>query len=173
MSEYSKALQRETRELQNRLGSYEQELRKAESLRESTFEEMREIRSEVAQIFESLQDKNGRREGRKLRHSSRSNLNHSERDKAASLRETSKVPKWLTHVSVLLALFMMWSFFVRGQFEKSVERKLLLCLCCPMLWMYIQVFRLDTDDTKTHFIVASMAFFMIGFTTNSFFHPNS
>merc|ERR1719262_1605349 len=44
VSEYSKVLRRETHELQERLEVYEDELRKAEKLREHTFEEMRVIR---------------------------------------------------------------------------------------------------------------------------------
>lgn len=168
VSESSKALERETRDLKLRLEMFEDGLRKAEKLRENTFEEMRDIRSEVAQIFDALQDRNSRaRKTRPSRTPATSNID--------TKRSETSLPKWLSHISVGLALSMMWNFFLQGQFDKSVERKLLLCLCFPMLWLYTKsLFRPNSseggEDTKNHFIISNIAFFVIGFVCCDYFH---
>mmetsp|Transcript_11737 Transcript_11737/g.30390 ORF Transcript_11737/g.30390 Transcript_11737/m.30390 type:complete len:135 (+) Transcript_11737:553-957(+) len=134
---------------------------------------MREIRAEVAMIFEAMQDK-GSRKDRKQR-SARAQA--SAQEPASRARESSSYPRWLTHVSVALALSMVWNFFITGQFEKSVERKLLLSLCTPMLWLYVKAtfFGSESDrgDTKTQFIISNIAWFLVGFVCCAFLHPHN
>jgi len=173
VSEYSKALHRETRDLKLRLEAFENGLRNAEQLREDTFQEMRDIRSEVSQIFDAVQqgDKlNSSGRARKARYS-RQNTTSSSADLRESSDSGASLPKWLTHASVVLALSMVWNFFIQGQFESSVERKLLLCLCCPMLWLYIQSTLRHKSDVADHFIIA-IAWFVSGFICCAFFHPH-
>merc|ERR1712032_206840 len=100
VSEYSKALHRETRDLKHRLEAFENGLRNAEQLREDTFQEMRDIRSEVSQIFDAVQ------QGDKLNSSSRARKRYSRQNttsSSADLKESSgsgaSLPKWLTHAS--------------------------------------------------------------------------
>lgn len=172
VSEYSKVLRRETRDLKERLRTYEDEMKKAEKLREHTFEEMREMRAEVVQLLDALQDKSAR-PGRKTspRHA-RSNATA----EARALRQ-SKSTNWLTHISVTLALGLLWNFFARGgKFETSVERKLLLALCFPMVWMYANFLfghKTDKEDAKNRFFTLSIAWFLVGFMCCAFFHPHN
>jgi len=182
VSQYSRVLRRETHELQERLQVYESELKKAERLREDTFEEMREIRADVARVFEAVRDKkasHGVRGDRKAsyRQSRQGDFAVGDPSKTglrARSRQPSRLPRWLTHVSVLLALGLMWNFST-SRSQKSVERKLLLSLLFPMLWLYTKsLFRQETDrdDTKNRFVVSSIAWFLVGFMCCAFFHPH-
>ena len=163
VSQYSKVLRQETHQLQRRLQAYEAELKKSERLREDTFEEMREIRAEVARVFDAVSREKKASHG-SVRGERRASFRH-----ARSLRqEPSRLPRWLTHVSVLLALSLLWSSFARGKAleMRSVERKLLITACLPMIWLYIKSLlghQTGRDDTKNRFVVSSIAWFLVGF----------
>ena len=162
VGEFSREMATQAKRLQTRLASYEHELRKTERMREHTFEEMQELRSDLAQLFDSIQEQN-KVEARVKRAKSKS---PAPPPKAAS-RASSVI--WLTHASVIASIGAQSLFFSASR-EQSVERKVMLTLLLPMAWLYLKFVRRHAEHTAL--LVSSMAWFTIGFVVCTFFHPH-
>mmetsp|Transcript_15693 Transcript_15693/g.40009 ORF Transcript_15693/g.40009 Transcript_15693/m.40009 type:complete len:244 (+) Transcript_15693:342-1073(+) len=168
-SDESKSLQYETKQ------AYESQLQQNRKVTE----ELREMRTEMRTVLDAVQHSQSARRRRKPKeevHNEPPMESVDEGPYDISDESDYRLLRFITHICVAFAMLSVWHILKAGPTEQSVERKLLLCLSLPVVWLYIKSVAMGRKRTMTAlrgcFVVANLSCIICGFVLCSFFHPH-